>query len=182
MIETACAFTGHRPKSFPWKYNETAFDCILLKEVLAAQIKALTDRGVTDFLSGMAQGTDLWCSQIILDLKKKNPVLKLHCILPYKGQADKWSALAREKYNVILEQADSVDYVSRTYYDGCMIDRNHRLVESAGLLLAVYNGARRSGTGATVRYAQKLGREICIIDPVTRSISYNYKLADRKEN
>ena len=35
MIETACAFTGHRPKSFPWKYNETAPDCVLLKEVLA---------------------------------------------------------------------------------------------------------------------------------------------------
>lgn len=54
MIETTCAFTGHRPKSFPWKYNETAPDCVLLKEVLAEQIKALADRGVTDFLSGMA--------------------------------------------------------------------------------------------------------------------------------
>ena len=167
MIETACAFTGHRPKSFPWKYHETALDCILLKGVLAAQIKALTDRGVTDFLSGMAQGTDLWCSQIVLDLKKKNPVLKLHCVLPCEEQTDKWNASVQEKYSVILEQADSVDYVSRTYYDGCMIDRNHRLVESAGLLLAVYNGVRRSGTGATVRYAQKLGREIIVIDPVT---------------
>ena len=56
MMETACAFTGHRPKSFPWKYDESAPDCILLKEVLAAQIKTLVDRGVTDFLSGMAQG------------------------------------------------------------------------------------------------------------------------------
>ncbi len=42
--------------------------------------------------------------------------------------------------------------VSRQYYDGCMIDRNHRLVESADLLLAVFNGVRRSGTGATVNY------------------------------
>ena len=33
-----------------------------------------------------------------------------------------------------------------------MIDRNHRLVESADLLLAVFNGVRRSGTGATVNY------------------------------
>lgn len=45
MIETACAFTGHRPKSFPWKYNETAPDCVLLKEVLVEQIKMLVDRG-----------------------------------------------------------------------------------------------------------------------------------------
>ena len=48
MIDSACAFTGHRPKSFPWKYNEAAPDCVLLKEVLAKQLKLLADRGVTD--------------------------------------------------------------------------------------------------------------------------------------
>ena len=52
-----------------------------------------------------------------------------------------------------------------------MIDRNHRLVESAGLLLAVFSGVRRSGTGATVNYARKLGREIIVIDPLTRSVT-----------
>ena len=49
-----CAFTGHRPKSFPWGYNESAPDCVLLKDVLAAQISMLAEQGVTDFLSGMA--------------------------------------------------------------------------------------------------------------------------------
>ena len=45
-----------------------------------------------------------------------------------------------------------------------MLDRNHQLVESAGLLLAVYNGEQRGGTAATVRYAQKLGRNILILN------------------
>ena len=138
------------------------------------------DREVTDFLSGMAQGVDLWCSQIVLDLKKKNPALKLHCILPHEGQTDKWSDLAREKYNTILEQADSVDYVSSAYYDGCMIERNHRLVDSAGLLLAVYNGVRRSGTGATVNYARKMSREIIVIDPATLLIIHEGTTFDLK--
>ena len=91
-----------------------------------------------DFFSGMAEGTDCYCSQIVLYLRRENPALKLHCILLHEGQADKWSASARERYNAILQQADSADYVSQTYYDGCLIDRNHRLVESPGLLLAVY--------------------------------------------
>lgn len=64
-------------------------------------------------------------------------------------------------------------YTSREYYDGCMIDRNHRLVEAAGRLLAVFNGVQRSGTGATVNYAQKLGREIFIVDPVSLAITYS---------
>ena len=167
-----CAFTGHRPKSFPWRYNETAEDCIMLKGILAVQIITLMNNGVTDFLSGMALGADLWSSQIVLDLQRENPALKLHCILPHKGQADKWSASAREKYNAILEQADSVEYVNRIYYDGCMIARNYRLVESASLVLAVYNGVRRSGTGATVNYARKLGREIIVINPTTLHVTH----------
>ncbi len=171
MIETTCAFTGHRPKSFPWKYDEAAPDCILLKEVLKAQIKALTDRGVTDFLSGMAQGTDLWCSQIVLDLKKKSPALKLHCVLPCEGQADRWSASERERYFSILEQADGVVYVHREYNKRCMLERNRYLVDHASFLLAVYNGTWRSGTGATVRYAQKLNREIIVINPDMRALA-----------
>ena len=149
-----------------------------MKAVLAEQIAALVKDGVTDFFSGMAEGTDCYCSQIVLSLREKNPALKLHCVLPHEGQTDKWSASAREKYNSILEQADSVEFMSHTYYDGCMIDRNHRLVESAGFLLAVYNGIRRSGTGATVNYARKMGREIIVIDPATLEITHEGPVSD----
>ena len=171
MIEAACAFTGHRPKNFPWKYNETAPGCVLLKEVLTGQIRALADRGVTDFLSGMAQGTDLWCSQIVLDLKKKNPVLKLRCILPCKGQESKWTASAQEHYRSILAQANEVIYVGQEYSQVCMLNRNRYMVDHASILLAVYNGAYRSGTGMTVRYAQSKHRKIILIDPIIREVS-----------
>ena len=173
MDKTACAFTGHRPHKFPWKGDESDPRCVALKAVLAEQIGKLVAAGVTDFYSGMADGSDVWLSQIVLDLRKENPALKLHCFLPCEGQADKWSIAAQERYHAILEQADSVVYTSREYYDGCMIDRNHRLVEAAGCLLAVYNGERRGGTAATVRYAQKLGREILIIEPVSLAITHS---------
>ncbi len=53
-----------------------------------------------------------------------------------------------------------------------MLDRNRFMVERASTLLAVYNGEQRGGTAATVRYAQKMGREIIVIDPITRSVSH----------
>lgn len=170
MTEFACAFTGHRPKSFPWKYNEIAPGCVLLKEVLAEQIKMLADRGVTDFFSGMAQGVDLWSGQIVLDLQKENPALKLHCVLPCKGQESKWTASAQERYHSILTQANEVVYVGQEYSKDCMLERNRWLVEHSSILLAVYNGSFRSGTGATVRYARQRGKELYILDPITRSI------------
>ena len=173
MIRNTCAFTGHRPHKFPWKTNEADPRCAALKAVLVEQVGKLVAAGATDFYSGMADGSDVWLSQIVLNLRKKNPTLKLHCFLPCEGQADKWSSSAQERYHTILGQADFVVYTSRKYYDGCMIDRNHRLVDAASLLLAVYNGERRGGTAATIRYAQKLGREIYVVDPVSLDISHS---------
>ena len=167
MLNNCCAFTGHRPHKFPWRYDETDSRCVALKSALAGQITALAEAGTTDFFSGCADGVDCWAALIVLELREKNTALKLHCILPHEGQADKWINSAQERYRFILKQADSVEYVSREYYEGCMIDRNRRLVEATGLLLAVYNGEQRGGTAATVRYAQKLRRRIVILDPVS---------------
>jgi len=171
-MNKSCAFTGHRPNKFPWRYDETDSRCATLKAVLLEQIARQAKAGITQFLSGMAEGTDIWAAQSVLSLREKNPAVKLHCILPCKTQADKWSASSRDLYYSILEQADSVVYVSREYHKNCMLARNRFLVEYADVLLAVYNGVRRSGTGATVNYAQKLGRKIIIVDPITQLITY----------
>lgn len=168
MIERCCAFTGHRPKKFPWGYNETDTRCVALKKALADQITKLVDAGYTDFFSGMAEGADTWAALIVLTLKNENPALRLHCILPCERQADQWPASAREFYFSILEQADDVVYVSRGYSKGCMLQRNRYLVDHAACLLAVYNGEQRGGTAMTVRYAQKLERKIIILNPYAK--------------
>ena len=58
MNQNSCAFTGHRPKSFPWGYDESAPGCVLLKEVLATQITTLVKAGVTEYFTGGADGVD----------------------------------------------------------------------------------------------------------------------------
>lgn len=165
MFENSCAFTGHRPHKFPWKRDEADVRCIALKKTLSKQITLLADSGVTQFLSGMAEATDTWAALSVLELREKRPALKLHCILPCRGQADKWAASSRDVYRSILEQADSIVYVNRECSKNCMMERNRFLVEHSSTLLAVYNGEPRGGTAATVRYAQKLGREVIVIDP-----------------
>ena len=105
MDKNSCAFTGHRPHKFPWKNNEDDPRCVALKKVLAEQVEKLVGTGITYFYSGMADGTDVWLSQIVLDLRKENPALKLHCFLPCEGQADKWSEPAQKRYYSILDHA-----------------------------------------------------------------------------
>lgn len=173
MKEKSCAFTGYRPSRFPWRYDETDSRCAALKAVLSEQIAELSRAGYIHFLSGMAEGVDTWAALSVLGLRKENPALKLHCILPCKGQSEQWGASSRALYASVLEQADSVVYVSREARKNCMLDRNHFLVEHASVLLAVCANAseRRSGTAATVRYAQKSGREIIRIDPLTLCVT-----------
>jgi len=162
-----CAFTGHRPAKLPWRYDENDERCVALKTVLSQQINRLAECGVTDFYTGMALGVDTWAAIAVLDLREINPAIKLHCILPCKEQEIKWTTSDQVRYKHILNRADSVEYVKRIYDKTCMLERNKRLVDSAGFLLAVYNGERRGGTAATVRYAQKAGRRIIVIDPTT---------------
>ena len=102
----ACAFTGHRPHKFPWKDNEADPRCIALKETLAEQIATLAGAGVTEYFTGGADGVDCWAAEIVLSLREKNPALKLRCVLPHEGQADRWSSSARERYHSILKRAD----------------------------------------------------------------------------
>jgi len=66
-----------------------------LKMILASQIAKLLECGVTDFLSGMAEGIDQTCAGLVPHKREKSPALKLHCILPCMGQDAKWSASAR---------------------------------------------------------------------------------------
>ena len=170
-IERTCAFSGHRPQKLPWRYDEASPACIALKEVLKEQIAQLVDAGMVHFLSGMAEATDTWSAEIVLLLREQNPTVKLHCILPCITQADKWSASSRQKYFSILDQADSIIRVNRAYRKGCMLERNYFMIRHASTLLAVYNGEYRGGTAATVRYAQKMGRKILVIDPITLRIT-----------
>ena len=76
-------------------------------------------------------------------------------------QTLKWTDEQKARYHKILTAADSVEYVSKRYYDGCMKKRNERLVQLADCCLCYYDDRRKaSETGQTVRMAQKKGIEI----------------------
>ena len=77
----SCAFTGHRPQKLPWQFNETNPNCLKLKQILNQQISQLVANGFTDFLSGMAQGTDTWAAEAVLHLRKKSSDLFLGIFL-----------------------------------------------------------------------------------------------------
>ena len=155
MYKSAC-FTGHR---------NIVTDKVMLSEQLYAVIeKLITSQGVTDFYAGGAYGFDALASFTVLKLREKYPQVKLHLILPCskEEQTKQWTSEHIAELEKLVGLADSVDYVSDRYYKGCMKERNARLVEFATDCCISYWNPQdfRSGTGQTVRMAQKKGIEV----------------------
>jgi uncharacterized phage-like protein YoqJ len=169
-MKMACAFTGHRPVRFSFGYDEEDEKCIRLKLVLARKISALIEGGVSLFYTGMALGTDQWCTGIVLDMKRQYPHVRLIAVLPCETQADKWSVEQRERYFNTLQECDEVIMLNTHYTPECMLERNRYLVDHADYLLAVYDGGGKGGTAYTVRYAHEKKREIIVIRPDTLEV------------
>ena len=109
--ELTCAFTGHRPSSYRFGYDEEHPDCESIKFLMASQIVALIGNGVRTFLSGMAAGADIWGAELVLRFKKEYPDIRLIAVIPFESQADKWSAELRERYFNILSECDETVYI-----------------------------------------------------------------------
>lgn len=166
-----CAFTGHRPQSLPFRFDETDERCAALKYKLRMEIvRMLEDVGVSYFISGMAIGVDMYAAEIVLDLKSTYyPGIKLECVIPCESQPEKWTKALQERYAAIVEKCDKRTLLQKEYTPDCMEKRNRYMVDQANALIAVWDG-RPSGTGKTVRYALEKKKPIRIIHPITLTV------------
>lgn len=147
-------FTGHR------RYTLEPEKVYKLARLLSEFVK----EGTEDFYAGGARGWDMTFENMVLSMRDKYfDFLKLHLILPCppEEQTADWDIDDKEEYQRILKAADSVEIVSEHYDKDCMKKRNERLVELGDICLCYYDKKKiRSGTGQTVRMAEKQGKKI----------------------
>ena len=120
----SCCFTGHRASKLPWTYDERDLRCVSFKEKLDAVIGAVYESGVTHFITGMANGCDMYCAEAVLKLKAEHPEITLEAAVPYDGQEAKWSIDLQARYRRILTSCDAVNIISEKYTQFCMMQRN----------------------------------------------------------
>lgn len=160
--EITCCFTGHRPSKLPWGYREEDLRCLDLKMDIVQALVDLYQRGYRHFLCGMAEGCDLYFAESLLLLRQVHEDVSLGAAIPFRGQAERWSAEQRTRYHRILDACDSVFLQQEHYAPGCMMARNRYMVNHSSLLLACYNG-EAGGTCNTILYAKEKGLEILTI-------------------
>ena len=155
-----CFFTGHR------KLPEHRIEYI--RRLIKSKVKFLIEeKGVEDFIAGGALGFDTLAAECIVDLKNTYPNIKLHLYLPCFNQSAAWNYDDKYKWHILAAKATDFKYITQgNYYNGCMQKRNRAMVDDAYYGLAYYV-MEKSGTGATVRYAEQKGR---IVDNIAEMI------------
>ena len=116
-------------------------------------------------------GFDLSAAEIVLSLRETYPWVRLTMVCPWNGQADKWEAADRDRWQQVLEASDKVVFICDRFEKGANFRRNSFLVDNTSLLLACYNGDPHSGTGQTIRYAHRRGIPVRILTPEKRKAS-----------
>jgi len=157
-------FTGHRPQKLPWGFNENDERCQKMRIRAIIEIEDAIQKGYHTFLCGMALGFDMICAEIVLELKKKYPHIKLIGAIPCKNQCEKWNSIQKTRYQKILKQLDKIRCIYDHYEDGCMQERNQYMINNSSLVIALFNG-KNGGTKTTIDYAKSLGKEVVIITP-----------------
>lgn len=160
-----CCCTGHRPQGFPWNYNNDIVKQIFYKNELLALIEQLvTEKDMTEFISGMALGADLDFAECVITLRKKYKYIRLRCAVPCRDQTKLWNRSDIVRHNNILKQADNIHILSEYYTRFCMLVRNRYMVDNSDLILAIWNGQCKGGTWYTIDYAKKKNKLIEIFD------------------
>lgn len=161
----AACFTGHRPQTITYLWDESSPQSLeLISRIKKAIVYLIKEKGVTHFISGMAIGVDMIAAEIVLDLKKKYPTITLECAIPCETQANKWTEKYRDRYFSIIEMSDKETLLQTHYTADCMHKRNRYMVDHSEYVVAVWDGSP-SGTGKTVMYAKENNKEILQIKP-----------------
>lgn len=155
------------------EYKHLAPEEKALLERLKCTIEAMILNGTTHFITGALLGTDLWAARIILKLKETYPHTQLHVYVPCVNHTDGWAQPSKDAYQRILQNADSVHYLSK---DACNI--HHRatlhatLIRDTSTIIAICDDTDYR-TNIFVQEAHKEGRPVIRLHPVEKAIDLN---------
>ena len=179
---TIC-FTGHRPSKlggYDWNSSKNQ---AIMKELRRQIIEIINSSEGNEFhfIFGGAIGIDQMAYDIVDNIKrntlKLNPVtIYMEVAIPFLKQDTKWNFEDGLRWRQQLSMADKITevdkledykikgYEERIYYPAKMQKRNEYMVDNADIVIAVWDGSK-GGTGNCVKYAERLGRRIIIINP-----------------
>lgn len=135
-----CCFTGPRFPRLPCGGNEDSDEIILLKNRILEAVENAYGDGFRNFISGMAEGFDLFAAEAVICLMDKYPDIKLFAAFPCASSPNNHSAAICKRIKKIMNRASGCSFVCKEHIFGCELSRNIYMVESSSMIIGYYDG------------------------------------------
>lgn len=152
MVKTCCV-TGHREIE-PGMVAH-------VKEALRQEVEEAVKDGYSHFISGFAEGVDLWFAEIVLSIKKEFSHLTLEAAIPYRNRVKR--LMEAEQTKGLITQCNAIGVHSEEYTPDCFMQRNRFMLNLSSRVIAVYDGRDGGGTLNTMKEARIKGRDLRVI-------------------
>lgn len=171
---TAC-ITGHRPENTCVSYEN-------IKKDLRVKIQQAILQGYRYFIVGCNRGTELWAGQIVLDLKKTYPNIKLVLVEPFDGyhtyykiaendyeiRDSEGNVITKDDYEAIYQQLKSnADYykcLNIQNKNACLRIKNTWMLQNSSYLIISYASGSKGATRNMLSQALAKKMKIGVID------------------
>ena len=176
-LKSVC-FTGPRPVHLHGYADQAPYMPVV--EIMAAVITGLADAGVTDFVTGGAQGLDQLAFWAVDRVKRSRPAIRNVMYVPFDAQASRWSRFglfSQAEYMRCRQQADEVRVLApdppadRPYAAAKLMHaRNHAMVDDTDVTVALLADRSldyahsKGGTSECVRYALSQKKPVLAVE------------------
>lgn len=175
-IEKTVCISGHREsKITPYQNNRIykELTCSAVRLMLYRYIDMAVEYGYEIFISGLAEGVDLWSADYIVRKKQNNSRIKLISMMPFLRHAERYSWAERHvlaeierasDYIVTVNENPDISYgrhTSENTSPDLYRRRNYEMVDRSSAVIAFRNeNIRVSGTFQTLNYACRTGKRL----------------------
>lgn len=152
MRKKTCCFTGHR--DLPSKLLP-----VIRRQTSEAIEKLISENHVRYFGVGGAIGYDTLAAEVLFELKKIYPHIKVILVYPFEGFTSRWSAEQKVAFAKRLPLYDKRVCVAKAASKESYLMRDRHLVDGSAYCIA-YCTRETGGTAYTLRYAKEQGIHI----------------------
>ncbi len=137
-----------------------------IKDGINQLIDMALERGIREFMNGMALGTDQEAAEVLIERE-----LNWTAVIPCENQDRLWSLQQKLKYKQLLKSASNKIVLYPEYAPGVMQARDIWMVKHSDICLAVYDGRLTGGAALTVNLAIAQYLPIIQFNPRTLEIA-----------
>lgn len=150
------SLTGPRPQNLDNDFTLTSDLNNKLRNRLREFIVSMNP---TFMISGGALGSDMIWAELAIEMNRKL-ILYLSC----KNHNTKWGQKDKDKFQLILNKAYKIFYISEDYSYGCEQVRNIKMCKDSDMLIAI-NTNKPGGTMNCIKYAESIEMPILKVNP-----------------